>query len=252
MEKEEQILRGRFIDLATRSYKENIYTFTDFLGLMETNLFLSLKKEVSFSPFKLWGGLPESERVMVRFGSPDALGYETDFPITCVQVTPSSRKFAEPLTHRDCLGALMHLGIERSLLGDIYQKENGFFIFCKNTIADFLEENLTKIKHTSVVTTICDQEPEVISPTLVTVSVQVASERLDAVVAKLYKLSRAESIRLFQSQKIFVDGRLMTQNAYTPKLGEIVSVRGFGRFVYKGTAKTTRKGNLVTEVALFT
>ena len=51
-------------------------------------------------------------------------------PIRILEVKPVSPRFAEALTHRDYLGALMNLGIERSMLGDIVINEDGCFIFC--------------------------------------------------------------------------------------------------------------------------
>ena len=56
------------------------------------------------------------------------LGYEEDFPISCLCVRPAARKFADELTHRDFLGALMNLGIDRSVLGDIIVKDNDAFV----------------------------------------------------------------------------------------------------------------------------
>ena len=67
----------------------------------------------------LFGGCDGTERNIARFGNSEELGYEEDFPIVCLEILPKSEKFAEPLCHRDFLGALMNLGIERKNIGDI-------------------------------------------------------------------------------------------------------------------------------------
>ena len=119
--KEEQQLKNRIKDLADKSFRQNVYTFTGFLGLSEQDLFWKMiqKGELSYAAHKLFGGYEEAERVIVRFGAEDDLGYEEDFPIVCVHIKPLIVKFADALSHRDFLGALMNLGIERSTLGDI-------------------------------------------------------------------------------------------------------------------------------------
>ena len=77
---------------------------------------------------------------MLRFGSEETLGYEEAFPISCVVIRPSAPKFAEELTHRDFLGALMNLGIERDVLGDIIVRGAVGYVFCEDAMADYLEK----------------------------------------------------------------------------------------------------------------
>ena len=94
---------------------------------------------------------------MIRFGSEDTTGYDLPFPITILQITPLMDKFSDELSHRDVLGSLMNLGIEREMTGDIIMKassrsgiRNTAYVFCVSSIADYISENLTRIKHTSV------------------------------------------------------------------------------------------------------
>ena len=81
-------------------------------------------------------GTEGCERQMLRFGSEETLGYEEAFPISCVVIRPSAPKFAEELTHRDFLGALMNLGIERDVLGDIIVRDAVGYVFCEDAMAD--------------------------------------------------------------------------------------------------------------------
>ena len=84
------------------------------------------------------------------FGNPEELGYEEPFPIVCIGIEPLIEKFGENLNHRDYLGALMNLGIERENLGDIFIKGKTGYVFCLERIADFIMENLTQVRHTHV------------------------------------------------------------------------------------------------------
>lgn len=69
---------------------------------------------------------------MVAF-IPDALCYEWSYPFVCIHVVPQYPKYAEKLTHRDVLGALMHLGLDRSKIGDIVLLEMTFISFVQKT-----------------------------------------------------------------------------------------------------------------------
>lgn len=115
-EKEIQQLKNRIRELADKSYNQNQYTFTGFLGLAEQDALWQVEREVKFAGITLYGGREEAERKILRFGSEAELGYEQPFPICCIRISSLSAKFADKLSHRDYLGALMNLGIERSTM----------------------------------------------------------------------------------------------------------------------------------------
>jgi RNA-binding protein YlmH len=75
-------------------------------------------------------------------------------------------------------------------------------------------------------------------------TVQVSSLRLDSLVARAYGLSREESSRLFLRGQVFVNGAPTERGEQAPREGQIISVRGYGRFLFAGEAGTTRKGRL--------
>ena len=127
-----------------------IFTFTEFLGLAEQDVFNQIESELRYVGYKIFGGTDDGERVIVRFGNEEELGYSVDYPIKCLVIRPLMQKFAEDLTHRDFLGALMNLGIKREKLGDIIIHENEGYLFCLEQIADYIVDNLTRVKHTSV------------------------------------------------------------------------------------------------------
>mgnify|MGYP001525756782 FL=1 len=160
-EKEIQQLKNRIRELADKSYNQNQYTFTGFLGLAEQDALWQVEREVKFAGITLYGGREEAERKLLRFGSEAELGYEQPFPICCIRIRPLSAKFADKLSHRDYLGALMNLGIERSTIGDILPGEGEAFLFCLDTIAEFICDNLEQIRHTHVKCEVVDAAAEV-------------------------------------------------------------------------------------------
>lgn len=244
MNSEEEFLQKRFVDLANQSYRNNIYTFTGFLSAAEQDLFYRTVPQIGSVSYSLSGGVEGCERQILRFGSKEQLGYEEPFPICCVEIRPTAPKFADRLTHRDFLGALMNLGIERGTLGDIFIKEHTGYVFCHEKVADYMLANVERIRHTSVKCRRLKEAPEAVKPTLKQENLIVSSERLDGIVSKLFHLSRSQSLLLFREKKVFVNGRCVEHNSGICKDGDVVSVRGFGKFIYRGFVHETKKGNL--------
>ena len=83
------------------------------------------------------------------------------------------------------------------------------------------------------------------------IKVQLAGERLDAVISKVFSLSRDESLRLFGQGLVFVGGRQIENNSYTPKQDDTVSVRGHGKFIYRGVSGLSKKGKLNVDIDLY-
>ncbi|MCR5485740.1 MAG: hypothetical protein K6F09_09125 [Clostridiales bacterium] len=246
---DDKLLKNRFEELHSLSERNYCYTFSDFLSLSEQDLLYELK--LSPDSFFLFGGTEGAERKISVFGREEDCGYEADVPVDCLMISPVNQKFADKLTHRDFLGALMNLGIKRETLGDIIIEENKGYIFCLRKISGFIIENLSSVKHTSV-------KLEKVDPSSLSASalpdiseIVVPSERLDAVIAAVYNLSRSESSRLFPQEKIFINGRITESASHSLKEKDIVSVRGKGRFIYEGIERETRRGRLRVSVRIF-
>lgn len=250
-EKEVQQLKNRFRDLAERSYSQGVFTFTGFLGLSEQEIFWRQERELSHAGYTLEGGYHDADRVLIRFGSEEQLGYQVPFPIVCIHISPLMQKFADDLSHRDFLGALMNLGIDRSTLGDIKVGDREAYLFCLDTVSRFICENLTQVRHTHVRCSVTEdyaavpqEEPEIMN-------IQVQSLRVDAVLSKIYNMSREKSLGLFRAGKVYVNGRLCENNSRLLKPGETVNARGFGKFLLTGEPRETRKGRLAMEAAVY-
>lgn len=245
---DEELLKSRLKDLANKSYKQNIYTYSTFLTPGELVFLEELKSDISHVDYEIFGGCELCERQMVGFGSERSLGYEGFWPIKIIKVEPLIDKFADELTHRDFLGAVMNLGVDRSFFGDILVKDGKrAYIFVVDSIAEFIMDNLTKIKHTNVKTSLMEYGQDSIDdlrPQLMDMNVIVASPRFDAIVGAATKLSRAEALNTFKAKKVTLNGRLCERNSMSLKEGDIFSVRGYGKFRFCGSGSETRKGRV--------
>ena len=241
-DKDLQHLKKRLLELAERSYSHGIYTFTPFLGLSEQQAFYEVERDVAYAGYAMEGGSPLCERRIIRFGSPEFFGYEEAYPIHCIKVEPLTPKFAENLTHRDFLGAIMNLGIERGTVGDIFVQDKEAIFFCQESISSYLTENLLQVRHTHVKCSETEAAEHLQAPVTEELSLPVASARIDTVISKVYNVARSRSLELFKAGRIYVNGRVAENNSYALKNGDAVTVRGFGRFIYIGEQGETRKG----------
>ena len=129
MTREEQQLEKHFRDLARTAYQRGIAVFSDFLNLNELNIFQETRPKLSYIVTESFGGYELAERQIAVF-RPEAPLFCTDYPICCLKIAPLQEKFAEHLTHRDYLGAVLNLGLDRSCLGDILVEETESYLFC--------------------------------------------------------------------------------------------------------------------------
>lgn len=247
----DSILRARLSELANRAYNNTQYTFTNFLSEAELSEYIEMSKELAFIPSGTFGGMDASERQIIRFGGKDIFGYEEPFPIVCLKIVPLNEKFADNLNHRDFLGALMNLGIERETIGDILVEDKHAYLFCLESISQYIIENLTRVKHTVVKAEVVTEKVNEIEIKKTEKTIQVSSERVDAVVARVFNISREACVILFKEQKVFINGRLTTGNATKVKEGDRISVRGFGKFDLKGQIGVSKKGKLNLTVSVY-
>ena len=250
MNEERELIKRHLLDLYRKADRGGYFTFSAFLGLAEQSALRELDRELS-GCYSLFGGHPDCERVMARFGRVSEIGYDADFPITVLRAEPQNQRFADKLTHRDFLGAILNLGIKREVIGDIAIINNVGYIFTDSEMADYIAEGLTRVKHTDVKTTPCSALPVGELFRTEEKTVQVASERLDAVIARVFHLSREDAQGYIKKRLVYVNGALTESSSHNPRPGDVVSVRGAGRFIFRGYVSDTRKGKLNVLVEVY-
>lgn len=181
-----EFLLRRATELARTASERSYAASTDFLSLYEQDHIMTHLSGMDYAvEIRTNGGYNYSERRVIEF-IPAGVGETYPAPICALRIVPKAAKFAEPLTHRDFLGALLGLGIDRSTLGDIlvYQDASAI-LFCLERIAPYICKNLQEVRHTAV---LCSEELDTeqlerLTPDFKTVSGTIASERLDAVLS---------------------------------------------------------------------
>jgi len=240
-------LINRLTELAERAERHSFWVHTEFLTLAEQDILRTLRLPL---PYTLHAGYPGGERRIAAFGSEALFGFPFEPPVASIKIAPSSQKFAEELTHRDYLGALMALGIRREVMGDILIFENTGYLFCLDSIAQYIVDTLGEVRRTSVCCALSPPPQAAMEPPPIT-TLAVASERLDALISAVYRLPRSGGRELVELGRVYVDGRLAQSPSLSPTPGAIVSVRGKGRFAYEGIERETRKGRLRVRLRVY-
>ena len=130
-------------------------------------------------------------------------------------------------------------------------RDDAAYLFCTETIAPFLLENLTRAKHTELTCSLSETLPEGSLFTLQPESYLVSSERADGVAAHVYRLSRNEMAERIRAGKLFVNGRRCESGSLVLKPGDVVSLRGEGRFRYGGVERETKSGKFSVTIELY-
>ena len=247
---EQELCKKRLLDLSKQADIKGIVTFSDFPNLNELNIYHTTKNSL-YTKTEVFGGYDSAERQIIAF-IPDALYYEFEYPIKCIHIVPKYPKFAEKLTHRDVLGALMNLGIERNRLGDILCLEDDYYVFCDEDIFPYIMADLSKIRHTMV-----DLSEEINYRHLqANISLEehydmIASNRIDCIIAKAFHLSRSEASEYLSTEKVFINGKCITNCNQSCENGAIVSVRGKARFIFEDCNTTSKKGKLRVKFSFY-
>lgn len=182
------------------------------------------------------GVFKESERRVISFNNL----YETQYPIVMLVVEGNSN-FNE-LTHRDYLGAILSLGIEREKLGDIVINNNKAYVPVMDDIWSYIYNNLTKIGKTPVRVKIIENYSEVPTTRFQEEVVIVTSLRIDNFICKLAKISRSKAIELIDTGKILVNyGKIKNKSQEISK-GTRITIRGIGKFIVGDIIGETKSG----------
>ena len=247
MDKEVSLAFRHLLDLARAAYNKNINMFSDFLSVREVAVLKRQAADLPGGRFFLFGGLDDAERVMACFPASYDEKENIKFPISCIEIGIRSAKFEQnSLTHRDFLGAILGLGIDRKLIGDIYlitenNKAVKAFIFCNEKIENFLIKELIQVGRHQVGCIAVSADEALVVRKIEDRYGTVSSLRLDVVIGEAFNLSRSKVKDLIDKEKVAVNACAVIQGHYQVKPNDIISVRGFGKFIFYEILGHTKK-----------
>ena len=235
---EEKLFCRRVADAAGRCESSGHVQFTGFLDERQQALAQAQLARLAWQGQLFFGGYPDAERVVLALYEQDPPKAE-QFPIHCLRI---GCKNAARLTHRDYLGALMGLGIKRECVGDILPDEEGALVFALPAFARMIETQLTEVGRERVTVAPAALPQSVDAPAGEPMQISVASLRLDAVLAALLHLSREQAAALIRSEKVLVNHIVRTAPAVSLEEGDLLTIRGTGRFRLQALCGQSKKG----------
>ncbi len=228
------------IYLAEKRYSPAFYGFLNEheSSLIRNTLFLS--DECLF-----WGGYDNAKRVM--FGS--GVVSNEQFPLSAL-CFKYKKEFE--LSHRDFLGSLMALGIERSTIGDIIVKDGQSIVFVKNDIVPFIKQEIRKIGRVGVKITDYDLSDFTYDDEFDEITFTISSLRLDVFVSALCKVSREKACKLIESEMVTVNHQTQTDNSKKLCVSDVLTIRKYGKFVFAENNGFSKKAKIRVLVKHFT
>ena len=192
------------------------------------------------------GGWPDAEREQVCFHPAWA---EAEFTAVWVEIRWAA-KFAH-VEHRDLLGSLMALGMDRSFFGDLIAQEDRAYLLCLPEIAARLPMEWDKAGNVPIRVQLLEEAPAIDPPKGEFLRDTVASLRLDCVLSAGMKTSRSRAAEIIRMGAVAVDHMPEERTDRVLCAGQLLSIRGFGRIRLTEVGSPTRKDRLPVQLEIF-
>lgn len=252
LQPEEKLLCAKVLDQADFSFKKHEQVFTDFFDMAKGARFLEIIKGIPGIHGAAFGGMDGCERVRLSI-APEGMEIENQqFPITVLSITKNKKFGQSDLSHGDYLGSLLGLGIDRSKTGDILVMEEETICFVDREISPFICANLTRVSRTPVKVKEAQAfEAEKYQKELTYRHITVPSLRLDAVAGAALRLSRGKVSDMIRGEKAQVNWSQELSVARTVKQGDLISIRGYGRFRIEEVGGRTKKDRISITIGVY-
>lgn len=179
--------------------------------------------------FLFFGGYESAEMSILAV----SYGYSAlkeDFPIKCLKITSTNKKSS--LNHRDYMGALMSVGINRDSFGDIIAFPTYAYVFVRSSISDYLINSITSVGRDKCVISQVDfcalhfngnkfEEKTII----------ISSSRIDCFVSVICSLSRERSAEIINNRLVFINGIEAKNTSQKINENDKIVIRKFGKYI---------------------
>lgn len=191
------------------------------------------------------GGYEQAE--MCRMG---ICPYEVKEELALVCLHATYKKQHRNITHRDVLGAMMHLGIQRNQFGDIVIQGTDIYIFVIEKLSYFVMQELHQIANVNVSFSLFEGTIKN-EQTMTYTTRSISSLRLDCVVAACANISRTKAEACIKGKLVKVNHMPLEDCKCLCNNNSTVSIRGYGRFHLRITGRMSKKGRHVVEIGTY-
>lgn len=236
---ESKIGLSRILDLVEIVLNRKISRTTDFLDPSMIYLAESILNQFDNIEYEIFGGYEGAERCIIRI-SPFYM--QKSFEDICLFEIESR----EELNHRNILGSVLGLGIDRNKIGDIIVDKKSSYLFAKRELANFLSLNFSKVGRASVAVKELALK-DFVAPEIKYVEKRliISSLRLDAFISGVLRLSRAKSQELIRAGKVKLNHRDIFDVSHILEEDSLISVRGYGRVIFYRIENKSKKDKFI-------
>ncbi len=234
-----KLLSARVEDMVTQCIKNDTPQYFGFLSEEEAAFAARLSKKAACR-MEFFGGYEGARRVMLGC-LPDWCEAPA-FPIAAATFTYRKE---DKLAHRDFLGAILSYGLQRSTIGDILVEDGRAVVFMTAEVEEYVLTQVDKVGKFGVVGTQGFVSPLPKGNLFMSLTATVESLRLDCVLAAICGFSRSSAQESVKQGMAFVNGASNIKCTRTVREGDILSVRGLGKFLIGDVDGRTKKNKVI-------
>ena len=242
-DRSDKLFSARLSDMVSSCERSSICVFSNFLDERQcAEAEQWCRHNAGECKYMLWGGYPDARRKILAVYPYYCEDYiREDFPFVCLTFTYRKE---DSLTHRDFLGTFMGMMLKREVIGDIVVTEGKTQVFVTEVAAKLIMCTLSKIGRVGV--KVSDELPFELDAVqeYKKISGTVASLRLDCIVSLAAHVSRENAARLIRADKVDVNHFTVSSVSHEVNEGDVISVRGSGRYVVSGLNGVSLKGRI--------
>ena len=252
---EDKLLISKFLDKIELTAKTSKINTTDFYNESELAILKNIISLLKIENCIFYGGFDNCERKLIII-YPEKMKdllfngnfkFDTIISVFRIIVPKENKSF---FSHSTYLGGLIKLGIKREKIGDIIVFDDGADIIVKKEIDKFLYTNLSTLTRfgNSEINAIKVDDIMYVEKKFKEFKIITSSLRLDNIVAELAKTSRNKATEILDQERVFVNYECECKNTKLVCEGDVITIRGKGKFIISEVAGNTKKGNFVVVV----
>lgn len=251
--KEEKIILAKLNDKIRLCKTKNKLVNTEFLNMYQENIIRKELERIKAKNYILTGGYSEAEsKILIMYPEKitEEIAKENITNIIKVIKIQLPNEQKGKYQHRDYLGTIMQFGLERERIGDIIVYEDEAYVIVLSENAQYIKDSLqtTKKFKKSKIEIIDIVEMKVKKPEFEEIKISVNSQRLDNFISEICKISRSETTRLIASELVSINCKIETKQTKTVETGDVLIIRGKGKFIVSDFLDINRKGKQVVIV----
>ncbi|EKQ56889.1 MAG: hypothetical protein A370_01382 [Clostridium sp. Maddingley MBC34-26] len=212
------------------------------------NIWTWFEKNLSSNDLKIEsnGLFEDAERRMISFNN----SYNNPFPMKLIKIENTS-KFSK-LSHRDFLGGILSLGIERNKIGDLLVDNNTCYVPIHEEIENYIIYNIDRISKVVCNVKVIDDFELLPKVQFKEEIILVSSLRIDGIVSKIINISRSKASEMIEQGLVLINYVKIKDKSYELKGEERITIRGYGKFILGDSIGNSKSGKIKIVIKKYT